>query len=122
MARLLPVHVVDDDEAVRSSFQSLLGALGFRVEAFASGEEFLVKQRDLNPGILIIDWRMPGCGGVGVLRKLRAGFVPIVHSASLDSGTIAEARKLGAAATIEKPCIPFELVETVKALAIVDED
>jgi FixJ family two-component response regulator len=35
------ISVVDDDESFRDALQRFLRTLGFQVEAFASGEEFL---------------------------------------------------------------------------------
>lgn len=114
MMGLSTVHVVDDDNAVRASLRALFSAVGFAVESFASGEEFLAMQNSLSPGVVILDWRMPGAGGVGVLQQLTDGFLPIVHSAYLDDATKAEARKLGAIATIEKPCDPSTLIAAVR--------
>ena len=108
------VHVVEDDDAVRRALRSLMSAVGFAGECFATGEEFLTRQHDLDRGVLLLDWRMPGIGGAGVLQELKPGFAPIVHSAHLDSATVAEARKLGAIDTIEKPCDPSALIEMVR--------
>jgi two-component system, LuxR family, response regulator FixJ len=113
------VHVVDDDNAVRISLRALLSAFGFSVESFASSEEFLALQHSLSPGVVIVDWRMPGSGGAGVLQHLADGFLPIVHSAYLDDATVSEARKLGAIDAIEKPCDPSTLIGAVrKAFAV----
>ncbi len=108
------IYVVDDDDAVRGSICALLSAFGFDVESFDSGETFLNALSRLRNGIIVLDWRMPGCGGATVLRALDEHFFTIVHSAHLDSAAIAEARRLGAADIIEKPCEPRQLVDAVR--------
>ena len=54
------VYIVDDDEAVRDSLRWLLEANTYRVKAFASAEAFLSEYREDQPGVLIVDVRMPG--------------------------------------------------------------
>ena len=41
MNRPFRVSVVDDDEAVRESLESLLKSMGYRVDTFAAAEQFL---------------------------------------------------------------------------------
>lgn len=108
------IYVVDDDDAVRASICALLSAFGFDVESFDSGETFLNALNRLRNGIIVLDWRMPGCGGAAVLRALDEHYFTIVHSAHLDSAAIAEATRLGARDIIEKPCEPRQLVDAVR--------
>ena len=109
------VHVVEDDEDVRSSLKALLTASGFSVYSFASAESFLAEQDGLAPGVLVVDCRMPGCGGISLLKRLQPRFLPIVHSAHLDEDTTAEARRLGAFDTVEKPACPASLLDIVRS-------
>ena len=59
------VFIVDDDEAVRDSLRWLLEANGYRVRAYASGENFLDEYDASQIGVLIADVRMPGMSGPG---------------------------------------------------------
>ena len=58
------VIVVDDDDGVRESLGCLLGSVGFKVIAFASGEDFLTATLPSNVCCLISDVRMPGRSGL----------------------------------------------------------
>src|SRR2546428_12558888 len=66
------VSIVDDDASLRRSLRNLLLSVGFRVEAFASAEEFLASFHPQNTGCLVLDLRMPGTGGLALLRHLTA--------------------------------------------------
>lgn len=64
------VSVVDDDDSVRESLPDLVKALGFRVEAFSSAEEFLASDCVDRTRGLILDVAMPGMTGLELLREL----------------------------------------------------
>src|SRR5947208_16961062 len=66
------VCVVDDDESLRRSVRNLLSSVGFRVETFASAEEFLESTHRANTGCLLLDLRKAGMNGLDVLRHLAA--------------------------------------------------
>ena len=66
------VCVVDDDESLRRSVRNLLSSVGFRVETFASAEEFLESTHRANTGCLVLDLRMAGMNGLDLLRHLGA--------------------------------------------------
>ncbi|TIW38816.1 MAG: response regulator, partial [Mesorhizobium sp.] len=71
------VSVVDDDESVRESLPDLLKAFGFRVEAFASAEEFLASDIVDKTKCLILDVSMPGMSGPDLQRELQRRGLPI---------------------------------------------
>src|SRR5207244_8395286 len=66
------VCVVDDDESLRRSVRNLLSSVGFRVETFASAEEFLESTHRANAGCLVLDLRMGGMNGLDLLGHLAA--------------------------------------------------
>ncbi len=67
------VLVVDDDDLVLSSLETMLGTLGLRSVSAACGEEALEKLAGgLRPDLVVLDLNMPGLGGTGTLPKLRA--------------------------------------------------
>jgi FixJ family two-component response regulator len=100
------VVVVDDDASVRQSAQSLIRSFGYRVGAFASGEEFLAGVEYAGACCVVLDVRMPDVDGIEVQRRLaeRGLRIPIVFvtgRASDDEERRAHAG--GAVAFLRKP-------------------
>jgi phosphoserine phosphatase RsbU/P len=66
------VLIVDDDEAVRRVFRRVLERDGLRVVEAVDGESGLARCRELSPGMVFLDLRMPGMDGLDVLSALVA--------------------------------------------------
>ncbi len=99
------VYLVDDEETIRRSAGFMLKTSGLRVKAFASGVEFL-KERELEPGCVLLDISMPGMDGLAVQRALhdRGSTLPvIVMTGHGDVNIAVQAMKGGAVDFIEKP-------------------
>ncbi|MDR3682806.1 MAG: PAS domain S-box protein [Geothrix sp.] len=72
-SRSLCVLLVDDDDLVRTTTETLLEAVGHQVVAARSGEAALAKLASgARPDLVILDLNMPGLGGTGTLPRLRA--------------------------------------------------
>ena len=54
------VHVVDDDDSVRTAVARLLRAAGYEVRVHASAGDFLLNRQSDCPACVILDVRMPG--------------------------------------------------------------
>ena len=54
------VHLVDDDEALRTALSRLLCAAGHEVRVYASAADFLMARTGRMRGCLLLDVRMPG--------------------------------------------------------------
>ena len=80
------VYIVDDDEAVRDSLRWLLEANNYRVRAYASAEAFLAEYDEQQPGVLIVDVRMPGMSGLELQEQLivRKSSMPVVFITGLE--------------------------------------
>ena len=70
MAAAPMVFVVDDEPSVRRSMTRLLASAGYTVEAFASAQEFLARERYAGPCCLVLDVRMPGLSGLELQEAL----------------------------------------------------
>jgi two-component system, LuxR family, response regulator FixJ len=101
------VAVVDDDEALRQAIGSLLRSAGFPVATFGSPEEFLRSNGLETTACLILDLRMGGMGGLGLLQRLSDDRqripVIIVTAHDDDDASRAWCLGLGAAAFLGKP-------------------
>lgn len=100
------IHIVDDDEAVRRSASFMLKTSGFDVETWPSGVAFLKDVRDLRPGCILLDVRMPELDGLEVQQALneRGVAMPvIVLTGHGDISIAVRAMKAGAVDFIEKP-------------------
>ena len=112
------VTIVDDDASLRRSLRNLLLSVGFRVEAFASAEEFLASFHPQNTGCLVLDLRMPGTGGLALLRHLTATSpdIPVVIlTAHGDDGAREQSLGAGAVAFLQKPFHCDGLLDAVRA-------
>ena len=100
------VFVVDDDPSVRRSVVRLLQTAGFRVEGFASAEEFLERDRPVGPGCVVLDVRMSGMTGLQLQRQLRVSGRPMAIVFITGHGDVpmsVAAMKGGAADFLMKP-------------------
>ena len=109
-------YVVDDEVAVRHSLELLLGAEGYRVRSFASGESLLEAAPALPFGCVLLDLRMPGLDGLAVQRLLSGQRLPhpvVLVTAHGEVPLAVEAMKAGAADFIEKPFTAEEILRAV---------
>jgi FixJ family two-component response regulator len=116
--RNLNVFVVDDDAAVRSSVVALLALDGNRIQAFASGEQFLEQAQLQQGGCVILDLGLGGITGLQVSDELRRRNSPLVVIFLSGTGTIPaawHAAQNGAFEWLPKPCSDDKLKETVRA-------
>jgi len=76
------ILLVDDDDEVRTVTCDMIGELGYRVEAAATGEEALARIRVERFDLLITDVLMPGMNGVELARRIRTldSDLPILFS------------------------------------------
>jgi two-component system response regulator FixJ len=113
------VYVVDDDQMVRRSLSFALNVAGFEVRAFASGRDFLDELDLLASGCVLLDLRMPGIDGIGVLDALgdRLGRFPVVViTAHGDVESAVKAMKRGSTDFLEKPFTDAVLLEVLNTL------
>ncbi len=121
MTRHATVHVVDDDDAVRSSLRLLLKSVGLPTVAHASAHEFLAAWDGDQPGCLVLDVRMPGMSGIELQAELnqRGAIIPVIFiSGHGDIPMAVEAIQHGAFDFLQKPFRDQDLIDRVqRALA-----
>src|SRR3954451_11513965 len=100
------VLVVDDDSSVRRVIKMQLEEAGYRVELATHGEQARGIIDEPRPKLVISDLRMPGSGGLELLRYVREGDRDITVMIITAFGTVetaVEAMKAGAYDYVTKP-------------------
>jgi two-component system response regulator FixJ len=114
-----PVYVVEDDELARALLARQLGNLGREARAFEHATAFLSEAGSLEPGIIILDLRLPGMSGLDLLDQLEqmngeAGlFAVVVYSASSEVSDAIGAFRRGVIDFLRKPSTPEELAKVL---------
>jgi CheY-like chemotaxis protein len=114
------ILVVDDDDDFRAALGEVLAEAGYPVEEAASGEAALARVAEETPGLILLDLKMPGLDGWGVMERLRAdrrwAAVPILVLSAY--GFEWEAELLGAQGYIPKAGVKLDgVLERVRTLA-----
>ncbi|MEA3063653.1 MAG: hypothetical protein QOJ27_81 [Sphingomonadales bacterium] len=119
------VHIVDDDSEVRAATSFMLRQQGYETQIYGSGLEFL-KQRRLNRGCILLDFRMPEMDGFELLAKLARRDVDlpvIILTGHGDIPLAVKAMKRGAVDFLEKPYNADRLIGSIeRAFALADEN
>jgi len=100
------VYLVDDDPAIRKGLSRLLRTANWRVDAFASCEEFMLGHDPNAPGCLLLDVMLPGLNGLELQRRLADDGNPLPIIFLTGQGDIpmsVRAIKAGAADFLTKP-------------------
>ena len=106
MAEHALVHVIDDDDAVRSSLEFLLRTAKIDVRTYESATAFLSQLKAGERGCIVTDVRMPEMSGIELLRRLKEMSIDlpvIVITGHGDVSLAVEAMKAGAIDFLEKP-------------------
>lgn len=106
------VLIVDDEENIRLTLREALASTNIQVEAAANGQDALSLLNEQPYDLVLLDLKMPGLGGMEVLREVTRRSPDtsvIIITAHGDVGTAVEAMLAGAANFIEKPFMPHEI-------------
>jgi len=112
------IALVDDDESVRRALARLLRCAGYDVETFATGEAFLGSSSIAALDCALVDVRMPGETGLGLVSALRGAHItlPVVlMTGDAEAGLVEKAQRLGASAVLAKPLSYADVVATIDA-------
>ena len=115
------IHVLDDDDSLRTALLRLLAASGFEARGYASTGEFLLDPVPERPGCLLLDLRLPGPSGLELQAALqrRGNPLPIIFlTGHADVSASVQAMKAGAVDFLTKPVERDALLDAVgRALA-----
>jgi FixJ family two-component response regulator len=111
------IHVVDDDESLRTAISRLLKASGYKVVVYESAACFLRTIADAKPGCILLDVQMPALGGLQLqqeLAKLSRSWPIIFMTGHGDIPTSVRAIKAGAEDFLAKPVSKEILLEAIE--------
>ena len=111
------VFIVEDDRGMRQAIQDLVESVGLRVQAYATGQEFLRRQRTSDPSCLVLDVRLPQMSGLDLQRQLAETGVqiPIIFiTAHGDIPMSVRALKSGAVEFLTKPFRDQDLLDAIQ--------
>ena len=115
------IHVVDDDESLRTALLRLLDAAGFNARGYASVGDFLLQPPPDGPGCVLLDVKMPGPSGLDLQAALlrQGNALPVVFlTGYADVAASVQAMKAGAVDFLTKPVQREALFEALqRALA-----
>jgi signal transduction histidine kinase len=118
----MPVLVVDDEPAVRSTIARIFSRWGWPVVEVASGEAALqhLAERDAAewPAVIMCDLRMPGMSGQGVHAALVADFPALVNRVVFVTGDVVEPMTAAFLRAAGRPVVekPFTMAEMAGAV------
>jgi FixJ family two-component response regulator len=110
------IVVIDDDPSMRKALDNLFKSVGFKVELFASPQEFLQSRRPNRPGCIVLDVRFPGRSGLDMQRELAEAEaqLPIIFITGYgDIPMSVRAMKAGAVEFLTKPFRDQDLLDAV---------
>ena len=117
------VHIVDDDDAVRSALGSLVCSVGNDARLYGSTNAFLESELPLVPSCLLLDVRLPGANGLDFQSSLRkiGIFLPVILMTGFgDIQMSVRGMKAGAVDFLTKPIRHQDLLDAVSAALLRD--
>jgi PAS domain S-box-containing protein len=115
------ILVVDDDRDTTRLVQEVLGRAGFTVRTANNGFEALAVARWEQPGLILLDLKMPGLDGYEILKRLKRDRatqdIPVVVVTGSVTDEEVKRKKvlaLGAAQFLTKPFVIDDFVEEIR--------
>ena len=106
----LHILIIDDDQEVRVSLQTVLDTLGYATQTAATGEDGLHAMGRSSFDLILCDLRLPGISGLDVLKQ-KASSIPLILMTAYGNPDIAtQAVHAGAFDYISKPINPDDLI------------
>lgn len=119
--RLPPkILVIDDCVSIHRLIGGILAPMNVCLEFASGGEEGMRIAATSLPDLILLDYKMPDCDGLEVLRRLgmneRLARIPVMMITSdNDQRLIATAFELGVCDYVNKPFLPIELRARVRS-------
>lgn len=113
------ILVIEDEENIARVLQLELEFEGYEVEVAHTGSEGLIKYREGQYGLVLLDWMLPEMNGLDVLKRIRTAeqMTPVIMLTA--KGTVEDKVKaldLGANDYVTKPFEIDELLARIRAV------
>jgi DNA-binding LytR/AlgR family response regulator len=113
------VLIIDDDESIRESTQTLLEVVGYDVKVAEDGAKGIKLALEFIPDIIICDIAMPIMDGYSVLNELgknsKTSSIPFIFlTAKIEMSDLKQGMQLGADDYICKPFTSSELLKSIE--------
>ena len=102
----LKILLVDDEKEFASTLGERLELRGFQVQVANNGDQALLAMSENLPQVVVLDVKMPGLGGMEVLKRMRANYseVPVILLTGIGSSEEGDrGMELGAFDCLIKP-------------------
>jgi class 3 adenylate cyclase/CheY-like chemotaxis protein len=115
------ILVVDDNPTNLEVLRVRLNSQGYEVVTAVDGEDALVRARELDPDLVLLDVMMPKLDGISVLKELKRDatlrFIPVILvTAKADTRDIVNGLEAGGDDYLTKPFEQAALVARVRSL------
>jgi two-component system alkaline phosphatase synthesis response regulator PhoP len=115
------IFAVDDEDSILNLVEYNLRRDGFDVESFKTGEQFLVRLKNKQPDLIILDLMLPGIDGLDVCKLLKkdtllAKIPVIMLTAKSEETDIITGLEIGADDYVVKPFSPRILIARIKTV------
>lgn len=113
------ILIADDDLELRAGVRDLLGGSGFEIIEASRGDDALRIVRRGRLDLAVLDYEMPGCTGIDILKAVESEFlnIPCILLSGLDIESMAV--HAGARAVFRKPIEPLALrTEVLRLLGL----
>jgi len=113
--------LVDDDRDIVETLQKRLRQEGYEVVAAFDGEEALVKVKEDNPDVILLDLILPKLNGFDVLKEIREKHKDkwrpvIIISAATDLEMVKKSYDLEADHYLTKPCTMENVLRGIRTM------
>ncbi len=115
------MHIVDDDELMRTALQRLLTEGGYQTRVYGSTGEFLLEPLQDQLGCLLLDVRLPVPSGLELQAALQRQNVELPVIFLTGHASSVRAMKAGAVDFLEKPVEPDTLFSAIRSALAQEE-
>ena len=115
------ILLAEDYEDAQDIYSTYLRHHGYRVAVATTGPEAITLAHAETPALILLDIRMPGMTGTRAMQILRtdakfAGVPMVALTAQALEGERAAALAAGFDQVISKPCLPDELLRSIRTM------